>query len=265
MTRLTLLLDDCLSRIPLLPPVDLVITSPPYNLGASPWPRLGNWKPGNAAGSGGRGKWKAGAEGGAGVNYGAHDDAMPWAEYVAWQKEILSLLWDQLSPRGAIFFNHKPRVIGTRLWTPDTLIPSHLELRQIIVWSRPGGVNFNPTAFVPTHEWILLIAKPDFRLRSRGVSGFGDVWSMRPEKNPHPAPFPLELPTKAIAATDAEVVLDPFMGSGTTGVAAVKAGREFIGIEIDASHFALAHQRIGEASNQNDLWAGRAALSETRK
>lgn len=248
--RATLYRGDCLTMLNDVPEVDIAVTSPPYNLGAAPWARLGHWKPGNASGSGGNKKWKGGAEGGAGVKYGAHEDAMPWDEYVAWQKDVLSAIWRKLSAGGAIFYNHKPRVIGTKLWTPLELIPPEIELRQVIVWARPGGMNYSPASFVPTHEWIMLLAKPDFRLRSRGVSGLGDVWQMRPERNEHPAPFPLDLPAKAIEATDAKVILDPFMGSGTTGIAALKAGREFHGIEIEPTYFEMARQRIAAIAAQ---------------
>jgi site-specific DNA-methyltransferase (adenine-specific) len=257
----TLYQGDCSAVLPLIPPVDLVITSPPYNLGAAPWARLGHWKPGNASGSGGNKKWKGGAEGGAGVKYGAHEDALPWEEYVAWQRNLLSALWGKLTAGGAIFYNHKPRVIGTRLWTPLELIPPEIELRQVVVWARPGGMNYNPTSFVPTHEWIMVLAKPDFRLKSRGVSGLGDVWSMRPEKNEHPAPFPIDLPAKAIEATNAQIILDPFMGSGTTGVAAARAGKQFYGIEIEPAFYAMARQRISAASDQSDMLALTSAPS----
>lgn len=86
-----------MSVLPALPDVDVVITSPPYNLGSAPWARLGHWKPGRA-------KWKADAEGGSAVLYGARDDALPWADYVAWQQDVLRRLWAKLTPRDAIFF-----------------------------------------------------------------------------------------------------------------------------------------------------------------
>jgi modification methylase len=182
-----------------------------------------------------------------------HDDSMPWADYVAWQHSLLGMLWDRLPDDGAIFYNHKPRVIGAKLWTPLELIPGPVVLRQIIVWARPGGINYNPTAFVPTHEWIMLLAKPAFRLKSKGVSGLGDVWRMTPERNQHPAPFPVALPSNVLEATTKEGVLDPFMGSGSTGIACVRAGRTFIGIEKDPRHFAQAVERIKQA--QDDLFA----------
>ncbi len=171
---------------------------------------------------------------------------MDWQEYVAWQHSVISWLWDLLPGDGAIFYNHKPRVIGARLWLPLELIPPAAILRQIVVWARPGGMNFNPTAFVPTHEWIMILAKERFRLKSRGVSGLGDVWKMSPEKNTHPAPFPMELPCKVIEATNAKVLLDPFMGSGTTLLAAKRNGLSGIGIEIDERYCEMAANRLSQ-------------------
>lgn len=253
----TLYLADCREVLPSVS-FDLVVTSPPYNLGAMPWKPLGHWRPGVASNSGGRAKWKAGAASGDGVAYGAHSDAMPWPEYETWMREVVALLWGRLSADGAIFLNHKPRVVGSRLWLPLALLPDGVELRQIITWSRPGGMNYSPVSFVPTSEWIMLLAKPDFRLKSRGVSGLGDVWSMAPEKNAHPAPFPETLPAKAIEATNGDVVCDPFMGSGTTGLAALKAGKRFIGIEKDERWFALACERMATEVDQLGLFANAA-------
>lgn len=253
----TLYLGDCRDVLPSLS-FDLAITSPPYNLGAMPWAPLGHWRPGVKSGSGGQAKWKEGAASGDGVAYGTHSDTMPWPEYEAWQREVLSLLWSRLSACGAIFYNHKQRVVGSKLWTPLALLPDEVELRQIITWARPGGMNYSPVSFVPTSEWIILLAKPAFRLKSRGVSGLGDVWSMSPEKNEHPAPFPLALPAKAIEATSAETICDPFMGSATTGVAAIMAGRKFIGIEKDERWFDLARRRIAGITQQPGLFAATA-------
>ncbi len=196
-----------------------------------------------------------GVSSGDGVQYGAHRDGLAWPDYVAWQQAVVTMVWGKLSEQGALFYNHKPRVVGTKLWTPLDLLPPAVELRQIIVWARPGGMNYSPAAFVPTHEWIMVVAKPDFRLRSKGVSGLGDVWTMSPEKNDHPAPFPLALPAKVLAAVDGEVVLDPFMGSGTTGIACARLGRQFIGIEIDKRHFDHACARIERAQRQGEMFS----------
>lgn len=242
---------DCRAVMASLPDesLDLVITSPPYNLGGEPWPHLGNWKPGDG-GSGSKSKWRNGSDACGGVRYGDHNDDMPHEEYVAWQRSCLSEMWRLLKPTGAIFYNHKPRVIGAKLWTPLELNPG-LPLRQIVIWARAGGINYNPTAYVPTHEWVMVLAKPDFRLKSKGASGIGDVWNIpQQEDREHPAPFPIKLPLKILDTVRGDVVLDPFMGSGTSGRAAIREGRKFIGIEIDQTHYATALKRLKHATGK---------------
>lgn len=189
-----LILGDCAEVLPTLSEVDLICTSPPYNLGGAPWPHLGHWKPGDSPG--GKSKWRNGSDGSGGVTYGVHQDDLPHAEYVAWQRAVLQLCWACLSDQGAIYYNHKPRPIGGLLWLPLELNPG-LPLRQIVIWARAGGMNFNPTAYVPTHEWLMIFAKPDFRLRDKAASGAGDVWSIAQESSAlHPAPFPVALPAR---------------------------------------------------------------------
>jgi len=218
--------------------IDLVVTSPPYNLGTT--------SGGGFADEGMKGgKWGGGklAQG-----YGQHDDAMDHDEYVAWQRALLTALWAKLTDHGAIFYNIKPRVQNKELWLPTELNPG-LPLRQIIIWARPGGINFSPTHFCPTHEWIMLFAKPDYELKSKGISGtFGDVWRMTPDNgSEHPAPFPLALPTTAIeASAGVETVLDPYCGSGTTLRAASDSGVHSIGIDSDPWCIKLTEQRLAQ-------------------
>jgi len=90
-----------------------------------------------------------------------------------------------------------------------------------------------------------------------------DVWEIPPESAArvgHPAPFPIALPERLIHMNtyEGELVLDPFMGSGTTGVAAVRTGRHFIGYDTDAVYAAAAMARIGgeSAAPQVQLAAG---------
>lgn len=247
-----LILGDCREVLPTLGRAGVVITSPPYNLGGAPWPHLGHWKSGDSPG--GKSKWRNGSDGSGGVTYLSHEDKLPHDEYVAWQQQILGLLWEHcLAEDGAIFYNHKPRPIGGRLWLPLELNPG-LPLRQIVIWARAGGMNFNPTAYVPTHEWLMLFARPGFRLRDKSASGVGDVWYIAQESGSlHPAPFPVELPLRVLETTIAGRVFDPFMGSGTTGVACVRFGRPFVGIEIDPRYFDAACRRIEAAHRQGDL------------
>jgi modification methylase len=252
----TLYLGDCREVLPTLPAVDAVITSPPYNLGNTTgggFP-LGHYDASKGmAARGGQGKWGGGE---LRDGYGAHDDAMPHNKYVEWQKEILRLCWAQLSPTGAIFYNHKPRVLGGLVVTPLAYNPD-LPVRQIIIWARSGGMNFSPAFYLPTHEWIVILAKPDFRLRDKAASGVGDVWRIHQNDggNEHPAPFPLQLPAQILETTPAEVVCDPFMGSGTTGVACAQHNRQFIGIELEPRFFDMACRRIEAAYAQGRLFA----------
>lgn len=238
---------DCRDVLPLLEAgsVQLAVTSPPYNLGATPWPMLGHWRPGHKS-SGGEGKWKRGTANSArGVCYGTHADSMPWPEYTAWQQAVIRDMWSTLASNGAIFYNHKPRVVGERLWTPLELIPEGIPLRQIVVWDRGGGINYTVTSLVPMCEWVLVLAKPEWRLRDTAASGLGDVWRMRPAgDNPHPAAFPKALPVRAIEATDACTILDPFVGSGSTLRAAKDLGRRAIGIEIEEKYCEIAARRL---------------------
>lgn len=230
---------DCLEVMRQLPSgsVDLVVTSPPYNLALSK--RSGMKKSAKSS------NWHNAklADG-----YRSYDDARPHDEYVEWMQNVLRESWRLLSDDGAIFLNHKPRIQKGKLWTPFELNPD-LPLRQIVIWDRGSGMNFNRSFFTPSHEWIMILAKPNFRL-TKGQNKFPmDVWRFPPErKNDHPAPFPIELPTTAIEHSSAKVVLDPFMGSGTTGVAALRCGRKFIGIELDDEYAAKAASRIEVAT-----------------
>ena len=240
LTFTNLMQGDCLELMKTIPDgsVDMVFTSPPYNLGVS--------SGGGIKSGGNSGKWKAGATG-LGKGYGDYSDDLPYEDYVEWQRSVISTCWSKLSDTGAIYYNHKPRVQRGKLQTPLTLIPPALvgNIRQIVIWKRSGGINFSPSFYLPTHEWIVIIAKDAFRLRDKSASGAKDVWEVTQDRgNPHNAPFPVGLPTIAIETTTCKTVMDPFMGSGTTGVAAKNLGRSFIGIELDPTYFQIAKERI---------------------
>ncbi|MDE2635587.1 MAG: site-specific DNA-methyltransferase [Chloroflexota bacterium] len=211
--------------------VDVIVTSPPYNIKNST---------GNGLKNGSGGKWPQAAliEG-----YASHDDAMPHDAYVAWQRSCLSAMMRVLTESGAIFYNHKWRVQGGLLQDRADIVEG-FPVRQIIIWQRKGGINFNPGYFLPTYEVIYLIAKPGFRLAPK-ANALGDVWQIPQESNnPHPAPFPVELAQRCVNSTLGKVVLDPFIGSGTTAIAAEIAHRDWIGIDISQEYCELARQRI---------------------
>ena len=140
-------------------------------------------------------------------------------------------------------------------------------MRQIIIWKRKGGINFNPGYFLPTYEVIYLIAKPDFRLADK-ANRLGDVWEFPQEmKNNHPDPFPVALIERIISSTYAKIILDPFMGSGTTAVAARNLGRNFVGIDISPEYCDMSERRLSgcQASKNTQVNSYRCSERNTFK
>lgn len=211
--------------------VDLVVTSPPYNLKNST---------GNGMKNGRGGKWSNAAL----INgYSTYDDNMPYDEYIHWQRQCLHEMMRVLNDDGAIFYNHKWRVQNGLIQDRHEIVDG-FPVRQIIIWRRKGGINFNPGYFLPTYEVIYMIAKPGFRLVPHANS-YGDVWEFPQEmKNKHPAPFPVALVERIISSTDAKIILDPFMGSGSTAVAAKRLDRDFVGIEISEEYCEMSRDRL---------------------
>jgi DNA modification methylase len=229
----SIILGDCFDVMRRLDSnsIDLIITSPPYNLKNST---------GNGLKNGNGGKWQNAA---LMKGYKMHDDDMPYDEYCKWQRNCLRQMMRLLKDDGAIFYNHKWRVQAGLLQDRNEIVKG-FPVRQIIIWRRSGGINFNPGYFLPTYEVIYLIAKKNFRLKS-GANKNGDVWEIKQEmKNPHPAPYPVDLIDKIILSTDAKLILDPFSGSGTTAVSAIKNNRDFICIDNSEEYCTMAKKRI---------------------
>lgn len=227
--------DDCLNAMRDMADGSFhaITFSPPYNLGTSTG--------GGIKGSGKTGKWTGAklADG-----YDTFDDAMPRADYVRWQKEVLSECWRLLADDGAIFYQHHERVQAGVLQTPHDLNPG-LPHRQTLYWDRGSSHCFNHTFATPIHEVVYIFAKPKFAFRKS--HGLKTVFRMgKDHGNPHPAPFPVELPQMLIAALKPEHtnILDPFSGSGSTGVAAKREGRNFVGIELSEKYAAESRVRI---------------------
>jgi site-specific DNA-methyltransferase (adenine-specific) len=210
-----------------------IITSPPYNIRNSTGGGLRN---------GNGGKWPN-AE--LLKGYDGHDDRMDHHEYVAWQRKCLAEMIRVLRDDGVIFYNHKWPVQNGKLQDRAEIVNGHtLPVRQIIVWVRQGGIKFNPGYFLPTYEVIYMIAAPYFKLAAGGYK-YSDVWEIPQERdNPHPAPFPIELPRRCIESIDDGIILDPFIGSGTTAIAAIEMGHQWIGIEKSQNYCNAAMERI---------------------
>lgn len=211
--------------------LDLAITSPPYNLKNST---------GNGMKDGRGGKWASAAllQG-----YANYNDNMPHKEYVKWQKEVLTEVMRILKPDGSFFYNHKWRVQSGLIQDRQDIVQS-FPVRQIIIWQRAGGINFNPGYFLPTYEVIYMIANPNFKLVPK-ANAAGDIWTFPQEmNNKHPAPFPVSLIDRIIGSTKAKIIIDPFMGSGTTAISAKKLKRNFVGVDISKEYCKLSMERL---------------------
>lgn len=220
--------------------IDLVVTSPPYNLKNST---------GNGMKDGRGGKW---ANAALQQGYSHYNDNMPHDEYVKWQRKCLNEMLRIIPDNGAIFYNHKWRVQAGLLQDRQDIV-SGFPVRQIIIWRRKGGLNFNAGYFLPTYEVIYLIAKPKFKLAPK-ANARGDIWEFTQEmNNKHPAAFPVKLIDQIISSTTAKIVLDPFMGSGTTAVSAIKHKRDYIGIDISPDYCRMAEKRISDYLRQGNL------------
>lgn len=221
--------------------IDLVVTSPPYNLKNS----TGNGMSANTK----SGKWAGNP---LQNGYSHYSDNIPADEYADWQYNCLKEMFRLIKDDGAIFYNHKWRVQDGVIQDRKDIIRD-LPVRQIIIWRRKGGFNFNPGYFLPTYEVIYLIPKPKFKLAPK-ANAFGDVWEFTQEmKNEHPAPFPVALIDRIISSTTAQTILDPFSGSGTTAIVAMGLKRNFIGIELSPDYCKMSMDRIEKNKKHSEL------------
>lgn len=118
------------------------------------------------------------------------------------------------------------------------------------------------------HEYILVFSKGDYKREKKGkkdtitkeqfMEWTKSIWTMNTERARrigHPAPFPEELPYRLIQlySFKGDIILDPFMGSGTTAVAAIKAERKFVGYDISQKYIELAEKRIEPLLRQTKI------------
>ena len=222
-----LYLGDCLTILPTLGKVDAVVTDPPYGVQA----KLNSKTAKRAA-------WSISGERRKNA-YGTFDDSV---EYIR----------EKVLPAFSLALSMSKRAVvtpGNRCFTlypmPDSF-----------------GVFFQP-ASIGLQRWGRCDSQPilyygAFPHDARKIPGnsCSFVMTESQEPNGHPCPKPIRAWKKIVAAASLpnETVLDPFMGSGTTGVACVKLGRRFIGIEIEEKYFQIACRRIEDAYRQGDMF-----------
>lgn len=223
----TLYLGDCLDIIPSLGKVGAVVTSPPYNLGGFHQEST---------------KWA----------YDSISDDLPEHEYQAQQIDLLNTI-----DAGFVFYNHKERIVdGVAINPLDWLRHTKWKLLQTIVIDGKSTANVDKRRFFPVHEYVYVLGDEAGKKLNNQLCQTS-VWSLPKITRvgeQHPAAFHTDLPLNCVMSCDADVVLDPYMGSGTTGVAAVNAGRRFIGIEMSPKYFDIAVQRIKNAYAQRQMF-----------
>lgn len=230
---------DALTVLKTLPDeiVDVGVTSPPYNKGEN----KKGWLVTN-------------------VKYSGATDRLPEDLYQKNQIEVLNEIYRITKSGGSFFYNHKIRWERGELLHPmDWLRKTKWAVRQEIIWDRMIAANIRGWRFWQVEERIYWLYKP------KGEKLIGEelkpkhalltsIWRFPPEqKNPHPAPFPLALPVRAIYSVMDEkkgVVIDPYCGSGTTLVAAKILGHDFVGIEISDEYIKSAEKRLLNYKNE---------------
>ncbi len=234
---------DCRAVVPSLSGVDCVVTSPPYNtLSGIPEQPSGLW----AKSQGGQQFVRAVTENG-------YFDDVEESVYQGEQNALFAAIRGACVDTASLFYNHQIRWRDRVLLHPvDWFKPAGWNLRQEIVWDRCGGMMFNARMFVRFDERILWFVCGDEWKWNQSSVGLGTVWRFarlqQQQGKEHPVEFPETLPRTCIAATtDAgDLVLDPFMGSGTTLVAAKRLGRRAIGIEREERYCEIAARRLSQ-------------------
>ena len=227
--------------------VHLMVTSPPYNVGKE------------------------------------YDQDLTLKEYLTLLKNVFKETHRVLAPGGRVAVNIAN--IGRKPY-----IPLHAEIIQImqdlgllmrgeVIWDKGSSSGGScawgswKSAANPIlrdgHEYILIFSKDSFQrkkhqskkdtiLRNEFLEFTKSIWKFNTEsarKVNHPAPFPVELPRRLIElyTFEGDVVLDPFMGSGTSAIAALKSGRHFVGYDISKEYVELANKRIDKEVGQKKL------------
>jgi site-specific DNA-methyltransferase (adenine-specific) len=176
--------------------------------------------------------------------------------YRSLSADVITILQDRLGMllRGEIIWQKGKGATGSTTWgsfqSPANPVLRDLTERIVVAskgrFDRAVGRRKRPDAGLPS---VATMAKDDF------MDATTDVWDIPPESATrvgHPAPFPAELPQRLIElyTYEGDVVLDPFMGSGSTAVAAVRTSRHFLGFDTDRHYVMAAKERVAVERTQ---------------
>jgi site-specific DNA-methyltransferase (adenine-specific) len=210
-----------------------------------------------------------------------YDEDLSLKEYLQLLQNVFSETFRVLVNGGRACINvanlgRKP-YIPLSAYISRMMIEIGFNMRGEIIWNKAASASpstawgswqsaVNPI-LRDVHEYILVFSKGSYKrertkeelpvkkdtiTKEEFMEWTKSIWTMKAEsakKIGHPAPFPEELPKRLIKlySFTGDIVLDPFMGSGTTAVSALKEGRNFVGYEINENYTALANKRVSIA------------------
>lgn len=237
-----LMQGDCLERMKEIPDgsVDLVLTSPPYNMNL----RIRNGKYTS------RQIVKE-----LSTKYDDYDDNLPMEEYY---KLLNSVVSQCLRVSDLVFFNIQS-LTGNKPALYRLMGEYHNKIKELIIWDKVNAQPAIGTGILNSQFELIIVfqnSAPESRKFNSANFNRGtlsNVWQIKRERQPIKglgAAMPSELAKLVVRnfSSPGQTILDPFLGSGTTGIEAVKHGCKFIGIELSESRFDIAKQRIKEVS-----------------
>lgn len=230
--------------------VDLVITSPPYNCG---------------------------------IDYDTYNDNLPFDKYVSWCGKWICELYRVLKEDGRIAINvlveqgidNNTKRISPLCVFSDIMKKCGFIIMGLPMWTDPHRVKFTawgsyksasaPYIYNP-YEVVIIACKKHWKKQNHGentiskkdfIRGCSGIWNMRADTcSLTKAAFPVELPRLIIELLSYknDLVLDPFSGSGTTGVACFQTERNYIGIELSKNYFEISKKRLDDLYSQTYLF-----------
>lgn len=241
--------------------VDLIVTSPPYNIDI----KFGNkWKNRKVVESKGN----------------KYQDNLPETEYRNLLNNVIRECKRVLKDDGQFWFNIKNRYIDKQIVPPFWIMEyfDDLFLKNIVIWNFDWGGSTSKR-FAPRYEYFFFFTKSNenytFNLDEVKIPALNyrpdryktqlknpsDVWRFSlvsgnsVERTEHPAQFPELLIERIIKVGSNlnELVLDPFMGSGTVASVASKLNRNYLGYEINENYISIAERRLKESKDQEEL------------
>jgi len=214
-----LIQGDCLEEMKNIPDgsVDMVLTDPPYGMNLTPQRASGKFK---------------------GVKI-KNDENLGWSD------EFFRQCFRVLPKDSACISFCSHHSVGAFI---DSAKKTGFDVKNLLVWDKMWfGMGGN---WRPNFELILVLTKGRFVTHSKNKDNILRYRRISPQKSRHPTEKVIPLLEELVSEPDynPQTILDPFMGSGTTGVACKNLNRNFIGIELDPEYFKIAQNRIENAT-----------------